>query len=90
MLVLQPLREKCAGETDAAKKTFLQATLVSSVIIDVCWGRRGVGGRGLAGGRGREGNREGEEKGLGGRGGGGGGRGGRVLEDIELVSLGSF
>ena len=32
--VLQPLREKCAGETDAAKKTFLQATLVSSGVIE--------------------------------------------------------
>ena len=55
MLVLQPLREKCAGETDAAKKTFLQATLVSSVIIEWMCVEGGGGGGG-----GRERGREGE------------------------------
>ena len=55
MLVLQPLREKCAGETDAAKKTFLQATLVSSLIIEwMCVGGGGEGEGEGGGGRGRE------------------------------------
>lgn len=42
-LVVQPLREKCACETDTAKKAFLQTTLVSTASIhmhgSVCmWG----------------------------------------------------
>ena len=47
-LVVQPLREKCACETDTAKKAFLQTTLVSTASIhmhgSVCmWGRPRVG-----------------------------------------------